>query len=112
LVATDVAGRVIDVDGISHVINFDLPSEPENYVHRVGRTGRAGARGRAISFCDHEERGLVRDIERLLRRRITVLDTSAFGEEPAPPRPAGGSPLAVRQFSRGRGTRARWAGGR
>jgi ATP-dependent RNA helicase RhlE len=74
LVATDIAARGIDVDDISHVINFDLPNVPESYVHRVGRTGRAGATGRAISFCDHDERGSLADIERLLRRRLPVLD--------------------------------------
>jgi ATP-dependent RNA helicase RhlE len=73
LVATDIAARGIDVDGISHVINFDLPNVAESYVHRVGRTGRAGAAGRAISFCDYEERDLLADIERLLRRSLPVL---------------------------------------
>ncbi len=70
LVATDVAARGIDVDAISHVINFDLPNVAESYVHRIGRTGRAGASGRAISFCDRDERGLLADIERYIRRRI------------------------------------------
>ncbi len=65
LVATDVAARGIDVDEITHVFNFDLPNEPEVYVHRIGRTGRAGATGKAISFCDREERGHLRSIERL-----------------------------------------------
>ena len=72
LVATDVAARGIDVDGISHVINFDLPNVAESYVHRIGRTGRAGAVGRAISFCDREERSLLADIERFIRRRLPV----------------------------------------
>jgi ATP-dependent RNA helicase RhlE len=70
LVATDVASRGIDVDGISHVINYELPTTPESYVHRIGRTGRAGASGEAISFCDPDERGLLRDIERIIRCRI------------------------------------------
>ncbi len=73
LVATDVAARGIDVDGISHVVNYDLPNVAESYVHRIGRTGRAGAVGRAISFCDPEERGLLRDIEKLIRRRLPTL---------------------------------------
>jgi ATP-dependent RNA helicase RhlE len=72
LVATDVAARGIDVDGISLVVNFDLPSVAESYVHRIGRTGRAGAKGRAISFCDREEQSLLRDVERLIRRRLPV----------------------------------------
>jgi ATP-dependent RNA helicase RhlE len=72
LVATDLAARGIDVDGISHVINFDLPADAECYVHRIGRTGRAGAVGRAISFCDRDERGLLADIERLIRHRLPV----------------------------------------
>jgi ATP-dependent RNA helicase RhlE len=70
LVATDVAARGIDVDGISLVVNFDLPNVAESYVHRIGRTGRAGATGRAISFCAHEERDLLRDVEKLIRRRL------------------------------------------
>jgi len=72
LVATDVAARGLDVDDITHVVNFDLPVEPEAYVHRIGRTGRAGAAGVAISFCDHDERPLLRDIERLTGRKIEV----------------------------------------
>jgi ATP-dependent RNA helicase RhlE len=80
LVATDVAARGIDVDGISLVVNFDLPNVAESYVHRVGRTGRAGASGRAISFCDREERSLLHDIERLIRRRLRVV-----GDAPARP---------------------------
>jgi ATP-dependent RNA helicase RhlE len=72
LIASDVASRGIDVDNISHVINFDLTHEPETYVHRIGRTGRAGATGVAISFCDGEERSNLRAIEKLIRKAIPV----------------------------------------
>jgi len=72
LVATDVAARGIDVEGISLVVNFDLPNVAEGYVHRIGRTGRAGAAGRAISFCESGERALLGDIERFIRRRLPV----------------------------------------
>ena len=74
LVATDIAARGIDVDGVTHVINFDLPNVPESYVHRIGRTARAGSEGIAISFCDREERAYLRDIERLTRKRIEVIE--------------------------------------
>jgi len=70
LVATDVAARGLDVDEVSHVVNFDMPTVAESYVHRIGRTGRAGKSGVAISFCDHSERGLLRDIERLTQIRL------------------------------------------
>ena len=70
LVATDIAARGIDIKELSHVINYDLPNEPESYVHRVGRTGRAGLSGAAISFCATDERPYLRDIERLTRRRL------------------------------------------
>jgi ATP-dependent RNA helicase RhlE len=72
LVATDVAARGIDIEGVSLVVNFDLPNVAESYVHRIGRTGRAGASGRAISFCDHDERAYLADIERLIRQRLPV----------------------------------------
>jgi len=80
LVATDVAARGLDVDDISHVINYDLPVEAEAYVHRIGRTGRAGATGVALSFCDGEERGLLRDIERLTGTKIEI--RQAVGVKP------------------------------
>ncbi len=70
LVATDIAARGVDVAGITHVVNFDLPNEPETYVHRIGRTGRAGAGGTALSFCDEDERPYLADIERLIGARI------------------------------------------
>jgi ATP-dependent RNA helicase RhlE len=78
LVATDIAARGIDVDGVSHVINFELPNIPDSYVHRIGRTARAGASGMAVSFCDSTERPYLRDIERLIGSRLTVI-----GDEPA-----------------------------
>jgi superfamily II DNA/RNA helicase len=90
LVATDIAARGIDVDGVSHVINYDLPNVPESYVHRIGRTARAGADGIAISFCDHEERAYLRDIERLIRASIPSTDQrSGKGQEHAPGEPNG-----------------------
>ena len=73
LVATDVAARGIDVDELSHVINFDLPNIPETYVHRIGRTGRAGLGGIAISFCDNEERDFLKDIEKLISKQIEII---------------------------------------
>ncbi len=72
LVATDIAARGIDVDGVTHVVNFDLPNVPEAYVHRIGRTARAGQAGVAISFCDSSERAHLRGIEKLIRARLSV----------------------------------------
>jgi ATP-dependent RNA helicase RhlE len=77
LVATDIAARGIDVPGVSHIVNFDLPDVPEQYVHRIGRTARAGADGIAIAFCSPEERGNLRDIERTTRQRIPVAQLPA-----------------------------------
>ncbi len=73
LVATDVAARGIDVDNVSHVLNYDLPQEPETYLHRIGRTGRAGANGIAVSFCDYDERSQLRAIERLIRKQLEII---------------------------------------
>ncbi len=78
LVATDIAARGIDVKGITLVVNYDLPEEPESYVHRIGRTARAGLDGKAIAFCDTSERTLLRQIERLIRRPIPVLKDHPF----------------------------------
>jgi ATP-dependent RNA helicase RhlE len=99
LVATDIAARGVDVDDVTHVINFELPNEPESYVHRIGRTARAGAQGIAISFCDPAERTHLRDIERLVRKQLPVMThdlpaealTSNSGEDrrPNPPRVPG-----------------------
>ncbi len=87
LVATDIAARGIDVDGVSNVVNFDLPNVPETYVHRIGRTARAGAEGVAISLCDGEEVAFLRDIEKLIRMTIPVSDRRA-DQRRAEPRPA------------------------
>ncbi|MBI4827198.1 MAG: DEAD/DEAH box helicase [Nitrospinae bacterium] len=78
LVATDIAARGIDITGISHVVNFELPNEPESYVHRIGRTARAGAGGVAISFCDKDEREYLRAIERVIRAPIAMDDSHPF----------------------------------
>lgn len=84
LVATDIASRGIDVTDISHVFNFDLPEVPETYVHRIGRTARAGASGTAYTFCDHDERSYLTGIERLLRQRLRVMPTPVMDNLPAP----------------------------
>jgi ATP-dependent RNA helicase RhlE len=85
LVATDIAARGLDVDEISHVVNFDLPLDPESYVHRIGRTGRAGAEGVAISFCDGSEKSRLRAIERLTKQRIPLVAMKVEGSVEAPP---------------------------
>ena len=78
LVATDIAARGIDVDNLTHVINYELPNVPETYVHRIGRTGRAGASGVAFSFCDHEEKAYLRDIQRLIGKSVPVVNEHPF----------------------------------
>ena len=78
LVATDIAARGIDVDGVTHVVNFDLPNVPEAYVHRIGRTARAGHAGVAISFCDSSERAHLRGIEKLIRARLPVEEAESL----------------------------------
>lgn len=83
LVATDVAARGIDVDGITHVINFNLPNVAETYVHRIGRTARAGTDGMALSFCSAEERGCLHDIEKLLREAVPVDNEHGFHSDSA-----------------------------
>jgi ATP-dependent RNA helicase RhlE len=83
LVATDIAARGIDVDGVTHVVNFELPDVPEAYVHRIGRTARAGASGQAISLCDNEERGLLRQIEKLTRQSMPSADRRNPNARPA-----------------------------
>jgi len=78
LVATDIAARGIDVDDLEYVINYEIPNISETYVHRIGRTGRAGANGTAISFCDAEEKEYLRDIEKLITKKITVVEDHPF----------------------------------
>lgn len=81
LIATDIAARGIDIDDLSHVINFDLPNIPETYVHRIGRTGRAGASGIALSFCDAEERAYLKDIQKLIDQTITIAEENPFEDD-------------------------------
>jgi ATP-dependent RNA helicase RhlE len=95
LVATDIAARGIDIDGISHVVNFDLPEVPESYVHRIGRTARAGADGTALSLCSAEERHYLKSIEKLTRRTLAVVHDHPFAASGAKPR--AGAPGAMRQ---------------
>jgi ATP-dependent RNA helicase RhlE len=85
LVATDIAARGIDVDNVSHVVNFELPDVPETYVHRIGRTARAGAEGKAVSLCDDSEKHLLRAIERLTRQTLSVTDRRTPGAHRAEP---------------------------
>jgi ATP-dependent RNA helicase RhlE len=105
LVATDIAARGIDVDQVTHVVNFELPEVPESYVHRIGRTARAGATGVAISLCDAEERDLLRDIERTTRRSIPAEDRRRDTRMPLSPperRPQGqGAPRGAGAGGRG-----------
>jgi ATP-dependent RNA helicase RhlE len=128
LVATDIAARGIDVDGVTHVVNYDLPNIPESYVHRIGRTARAGAAGIAISFCNSEEREYLRDIEKVTRMKVPVAELpkgiAALPAEPARAEPShhrAGRPQQQRQGQRpaqgqgrggqGRGGQARSAQG-
>ncbi len=87
LVATDIAARGLDIADLSHVINYDLPNEPESYVHRIGRTGRAGASGIALSFCSFEERPFLAGIERLIRKHLQVVAEHPYrsARNPGPP---------------------------
>ncbi len=100
LVATDIAARGIDVTGISHVINFDLPAQPEDYVHRIGRTARAGASGVAISFCDSTQQGALRTIERMTGARLQIVGGSP------PPVPSQRTPAQTEK----RPSNRRWRG--
>lgn len=109
LVATDIAARGIDVDGVTHVINFDLPNEPESYVHRIGRTARAGAGGIALSFCDHEERAYLRGIEKTIRQSVPVIEDHPFhaGEIANSPGPDKRGPGRKRRPNHRRGNQRR-----
>jgi ATP-dependent RNA helicase RhlE len=97
LVATEIAARGIDISDVSHVINFDLPDVPEQYVHRIGRTARAGAGGAAISFCAPEERGNLRAIERLIGQAVPALEHDLGIAAPTPDRPARATPRPPKQ---------------
>ena len=116
LVATDIAARGIDVDGVSHVVNFDLPNVPETYVHRIGRTARAGAEGIAISLCDGEEMAFLRDIEKLIRISIPVTDKRSHPGRDEPRRlrkqPSARSAPAARMASGNRGSGNHGSGSR
>jgi ATP-dependent RNA helicase RhlE len=122
LVATDIAARGIDVDGITHVINFEIPNVPETYVHRIGRTARAGRDGIALTFCDASERPLLRDVEKLTRKPLAIVDKHGFhaparnpatragaastgAQPPAGQRPTSHGPASPHQ---GRPHRRRW----
>jgi ATP-dependent RNA helicase RhlE len=98
LIATDIAARGIDIDDLAFVINFDLPNVPEAYVHRIGRTGRAGASGRALSFCEEEERPYLRDIEKLIRKQVPYVAEHPYASALGVPRP---TDLTPRQAPRG-----------
>ena len=117
LVATDIAARGLDIDMLPHVVNYELPNVPEDYVHRIGRTGRAGASGEAISLVGPEERGELKDIERMLKKSIPTFEVEGYvpgprqADEPRPPqqhrqgrRPGGGGgkPGGNQQRHRGR----------
>lgn len=96
LVATDIAARGIDIDELTHVLNYELPNVPETYVHRIGRTGRAGASGSAISFCDWGEKTFLSDIQKLIKKQIPVVkghtyDISSMHNAPLPTTPAAAS---------------------
>lgn len=119
LVATDIAARGIDVDELSHVINFDIPEVPETYVHRIGRTGRAGASGEATSFCMMDDRDYWKAVEKLTRQRIPVLEhpfppsaTPAASETQAQPQQRPAQQQRPQQGGAGAPGRNRWRGGR
>jgi ATP-dependent RNA helicase RhlE len=99
LVATDIAARGIDIDNVTHVINFELPNEPESYVHRIGRTARAGTSGIAISFCDASENAFLRQIERMTKTPILVAQGQQMPDAPPPGR-GGNKPQQPRNYAK------------
>lgn len=111
LVATDIAARGIDIDELAFVVNFEIPNIPETYVHRIGRTGRAGADGRAISFCDIEERAYLRDIQRLIGLEIPVVNDHPFPAENKPAPGVSQKPQGKKPFSRSGGGKSHRGGG-
>ncbi|MFC1690754.1 DEAD/DEAH box helicase [Nanoarchaeota archaeon] len=107
LVATDIAARGIDIDNISHVINFELPNEPEIYIHRIGRTARAGAKGTAYSFCSGEEKSHLKNIQRLIKQKIDVMDHKFHSKNAQSATGSAAKPPPRKQFSRKRKPRVR-----
>ncbi|NDD90466.1 DEAD/DEAH box helicase [bacterium] len=105
LVATDIAARGIDIDDLSHVFNYDVPNVPETYVHRIGRTARAGRDGVAVSFCSPAEKAFLSDVERLIRKRVHVLPTPEGLEIESRKRGGGGRGPRVHAGNRGKGGR-------
>jgi ATP-dependent RNA helicase RhlE len=103
LVATDIAARGIDVDQVTHVVNYDLPNEPESYVHRIGRTGRAGASGVAYSFCDVDERAYLKDIERLIQQHIAKAGEHPYASKLGVPAPSNLAPRGQQARNPGNG---------
>lgn len=110
LVATDIAARGIDIDELSHVINFELPNVPETYVHRIGRTGRAGLSGISISFCDAEEREYLKDIQKLIGKQIPVADNPDYPMTDFSVQPAASSQRSQRPHQQKRGTQQKPSG--
>jgi ATP-dependent RNA helicase RhlE len=109
MVATDIAARGLDINLLPHVVNYELPNVPEDYVHRIGRTGRAGESGVAVSLVSSDEKKLLRDIERVLKRELPVKTIDGFepspGGEPPPPAPSRGRRPARPQGQRARARR-------
>ncbi|NLT57945.1 MAG: DEAD/DEAH box helicase [Clostridiales bacterium] len=97
LVATDIAARGIDIHQLSHVINYDLPNEPETYIHRIGRTGRAGFGGEAISFCDFDEQAYLKDIQKLIGKEIAVVEDNPYPMQVFEPRVPQARPRQMRE---------------